>query len=278
MITAELPPYATNGLPIDVSVQSMGDAKSIACGTLLQAPLFAAGDHETVYAMAQGSITLGGFDVSAGGSSVSKNFVTAGRVPGGALVQKGAATKVIYPEGKMYIDLDAADITTSQRIAGRISEAYPFLKPVALNAGTVEITLPTGSSDVQTMSQIEQLDVMVDSTGTIVVNEKTGTIVMGGNVRVGPAVIAHGSLNVRIDEEVIISQPAPLSQGKTVVTGQSTIGAGETNAQIATIAPTTTVSDLARIFEVLELKAADIISILQGLRQQGALKARIITQ
>jgi len=118
------------------------DAKSIAGGTLLQAALFAAGDHETVYAMAQGSIKLGGFDVSAGGSSVSKNFVTAGRVPGGALVQKGAATKVVYPDGKMYIDLDAADITTAERISARINETYPFLKPIALNAGTIEITLP----------------------------------------------------------------------------------------------------------------------------------------
>lgn len=278
MITAELPPYATNGLAIDVSVQSLGDAKSIAGGTLLQAALFAAGDRETVYAMAQGSVTLGGYDVSAGGSSEKKNFVTAGRIPGGAFVQRGAPTKVVYPENKMYLDLDAADLTTSQRVAAKIEEAYPFLKPVAINAGTVEITLPEGANDVMTMSQVEQVRVMTDSAGTIVVNEKTGTIVMGGNVRVGPAVIAHGSLSVRIDEEVLISQPAPFSQGQTVVAGQSTVGAHESNAQIATIAPTTTVADLARIFQALNLKAADIISILQGLREQGALKARIITQ
>jgi len=278
MITSELPPFATNGLPIDVSVQSMGDAKSLAGGTLLQAPLYAAGDRETVYAMAQGSLTLGGYDVSAGGNSDKKNFVTAGRIPGGALVQKGAPTKVVYPENKMYLDLDTADLTTAQRIAARIGETYDFLRPVALNGGTIELTLPQGSSDVQTMSQIEQVRVFVDEAGTIVVNEKTGTIVMGGNVRVGPAVIAHGSLNVRIDEQLIISQPEPFSKGETVVAGQKSVGANETTAQITTIAPTTTVADLARIFQALDLKAADIISILQGLRQQGALKARIITQ
>ncbi len=278
MITAELPAYATNGLPIDVSVQSMGDSKSLAGGTLLQAPLYAAGDRETVYAMAQGSLTLGGFDVSSGGNSDKKNFVTAGRIPGGALVQRGDPTKVVYPESKMYIDLDAADLTTAQRVASRIGEAYDFLKPVAINAGTIEITLPQGASDVQTMSQIEQVKVFVDEAGTIVVNERTGTIVMGGNVRVGPAVIAHGSLSVRIDEQLIVSQPEPFSQGRTVVAGQKSVGANESNAQIATIAPTTTVADLARIFQALDLKAADIISILQGLRQQGALKARIITQ
>lgn len=278
MITAELPPFATNGLPIDVSVQSLGDSKSLAGGTLIQAPLYAAGDRETVYAMAQGSINLGGFDVSAGGSSQSKNFVTSGRIPGGAFVQRGAPTKVLYADSKMYVDLDAADMTTAQRVANSIGTAYPSLKPVALNGGTIEITLPAGTSDVNTMSQIEQVKVFVDSTGTIVVNEKTGTIVMGGNVRVGPAVIAHGSLSVRIDEEVLISQPAPFSNGTTVVTGQSSVGATEDKAQVATIAPTTTVADLARLFQTLELKAADIISILQGLRQQGALKARIITQ
>lgn len=278
MVTAELPPFATNGLPIDVNVQSLGDAKSLAGGTLLQTPLFAAGDRETVYAMAMGSIALGGFDVSGGGSSQKKNFVTAGRVPGGAMVQRGAPTRVVYDGGKMFLDLDMADLTTAHRVVGQIQRSLPQLNPVALNGGTIELTLPTGLSEVTTMAQLEQLKVMVDAQGTIVVNERTGTIAMGGNVRVGPAVIAHGSLNVRIDEEVIISQPAPLSNGTTVQTSQFSVGAEETNAQIAVVRPTTTVADLARLFQALDLKAADIISILQALRQQGALKARIITQ
>lgn len=278
MITAELPPFATNGLPIDVSVQSLGDAKSLAGGTLLQAPLYAAGDRETIYLMAQGPLTLGGYDVSGGGSSAKKNFVTAGRIPGGGLVQKGAPTKVLYPDRKMYLDLDVADTTTADRVAKAIVKAFPELMANATNPGTVELTLPAEAGDVQTMSRIEQLQVFVDTLGTIVVNERTGTIVMGGNVRLGPAVIAHGSLSVRIDEQILISQPEPFSNGSTVVVPQYNVDANEHTTQIATIAPTTTVADLAKIFQALDLKAADIISILQALRQQGALKARIVVQ
>lgn len=278
MITAELPPFATNGLPVDVSVQSLGDAKSLAGGTLLQSALYAAGDRETIYAMAQGPLTLGGYDVSGGGSSAKKNFVTAGRIPGGALVQKGAPTKVIYPDRKMYLDLDTADTTTADRVAKAIAKSFPEFNAVAINPGTIEITLPEAATDVQTMSRIEQVQVFVDTQGTIVVNERTGTIVMGGNVRLGPAVIAHGSLNVRIDEQILISQPEPFSNGSTVVVPQYNVDANEHTTQIATIAPTTTVADLAKIFQALDLKAADIISILQALKQQGALKARIVVQ
>ncbi|MBS1720760.1 MAG: flagellar basal body P-ring protein FlgI [Armatimonadetes bacterium] len=277
-VTADLPAFATNGLPIDVNVQSMGDARSLAGGTLLMTLLYAPGDKETIYATAQGSVTLGGFDIQAGGNSSKKNFVTSGRIPAGGLVQRGAPTKVLYDGNRMFLDLEISDTTTADRIVAAIKQAYPELLATATNPGTIQLTLPQGRSEVQVMSQVEQLRVKVDSQGTIVVNERTGTIVMGGNVRIGPAVIAHGALSVRVDEQVLISQPNAFGQGSTVVAGQQTLNAEERDAQIKTIAPTTTVADLARIFQALNLKSADIISILQGLRSQGALKARLVVQ
>jgi flagellar P-ring protein FlgI len=277
MITAELPPFATNGQTIDVTVEAIGDSKSLVGGTLLQTSLHAAGDRQTVYAAAQGAIAIGGFDVGAGGSSSSKGHVTAGRIPGGAIVERGAPTKLTY-DGKMYLELDTADLTNAQRVATKLREEIPQLLATAQNGGTIELTLPDGMSPVEVMSRIEAVKVMSDTPATIVVNEKTGTIVIGGNVRVGPAAIAQGSLTVRIDSIFNVSQPRPLTDGATVVTQESVVTANEPNAQVATLAPNTTVQDLARVFQALQLKAKDIIAILQALRQQGALKARIITQ
>jgi flagellar P-ring protein precursor FlgI len=277
MVTAELPPFSTNGQQIDVTVESLGDAKSLVGGTLLQTTLYAAGDRQTVYAAAQGSITIGGYDVSAGGSSASKGHVTAGRIPGGGLVERGAPTKLVY-DGKMYLELDTPDLTTAQRVATKLNEQLPSLMASAQNGGTIALSLPDGMTPVEAMSKIEAVKVMSDSPATIVVNEKTGTIVIGANVRVGPAAIAQGSLTVRIDTVYDVSQPRPFTNGQTIVTSESAVTANEPNAQVATLAPNTTVQDLARVFQALQLKAKDIIAILQALRQQGALKARIITQ
>lgn len=276
MITAELPPFAANGQAIDVQVQSLGDAKSLVGGTLLQCPLYVAGDRTSPYAVAQGAVNLGGYDISAGGSSASKNFVTAGSVPGGALVERMAPAKMVH-DGKIYLDIDNQDMTTATRIAAKLREVYPKYNPTATNSGTIELVI--GDADpVQAMSQIEQVKVFVDSTGTIVINEKTGTIVIGGNVKVGPAVVVQGSISVRIDEEVLISQPNAFSQGQTATQTNTSLSVSESNATVATMAPTTTIADLARVFQAMKLKAADIISILKELKRQGALKARIISQ
>ncbi len=277
IVTADLPPFATNGQLIDVQVQSIGDAKSLAGGTLLQTAMYAAGDQSTVYVMAQGSVNVGGFDVSAGGSSAQKNFVTAGRVPEGGIVERGAPTKLVY-DGKIYLELNQADLTTAMRVAAKISQAFPNLLATAVNGGTVEMTLPADLPAMEAMSKIEELRVFADTQETIVINEKTGTIVIGGNVRIGPAAIVHGSLSVKIDQDIDVSQPSPFSLGSTVVTQKTNIDVSEPKADVASLAPNTTVADLAKVFHALQLKASDVISILQALREQGALKARIISQ
>ncbi|HVT11875.1 MAG TPA: flagellar basal body P-ring protein FlgI [Fimbriimonadaceae bacterium] len=277
MVTADLPPFATNGQMVDVEVQSIGDAKSLVGGTLLQTALYAAGDQSTVYVSAQGPMNVGGFDISAGGSSAKKGFVTAGRVPEGGIVERGAATKLVY-DGKIYLDLNQPDLTTAMRVASKINENYPKLNATAINGGSIEITLPPDLPAMEAMSRIEELWVFADTQETIVINEKTGTIVIGGNVRVGPAAIVQGSLNVKIDQDVRVSQPEAFSNGNTVVTQKTTIDVDEPKADVASFAPNTTVADLAKVFHALQLKASDVIAILQALREQGALKARIIPQ
>jgi flagellar P-ring protein precursor FlgI len=277
MITAELPPFSSNGQLVDISVQSLGDAKSLVGGTLLQTPMYAAGDQQTVYVSAQGAIQVGGYDVSSGGASAKKNFVTAGRVPEGGIVEKGAPTKLVY-DGKIFLDLNQPDLTTAIRVASKINENYPNLLATAVNGSTIELTLPSDISPIDAMARVEELRVFADTPETIVINEKTGTIVIGGNVKIGPAAIVQGSINVKIDQDVRIVQPNPLSLGTTAAEQKTTITVEEPDGQVVSMAPNATVADLAKVFYALQLKASDVISILQALRAQGALKARIISQ
>jgi len=227
--------------------------------------------------MAQGALNLGGFDVAAGGSAQSKNFVTAGRVPDGGVVERGAPTKLVY-DGKIYLELNQPDLTTAMRVASKITQTFPNLNATASDGSTIEMSLPQGLAPMEAMSRIEELSVFADTQESIVVNEKTGTIVIGGNVRIGPAAIVHGSLSVQIDQDVMVSQPNPFSLGTTQTTTKTNIDVNEQNADVVSFAPNTTVADLAKVFYALKLKASDVISILQALREQGALKARIITQ
>lgn len=275
-ITADLPPYATPGNQIDVTVQSIGDAKSLQGGFLLQAPLYGASDKERAMAVAQGAVSIGGFNVSSGGSSIQKNHVNVGRIPSGAIVEASVPYQVVYG-GKMFLELQEADITTAQRLASMLGERFPQCLPVALDGGTVQLTVGS-ENPTNLMSQIEQCTVLSDTPAVVVINERTGTIVMGGNVRLAPAVIAQGSLQVMIDTQYYVSQPNPLSDGRTVVVPETSISAEETQAQIALITPNATVADLARIFQTLRVSPRDIIAILQALRQQGSLKARIEVQ
>lgn len=276
-ITAELPPFSAPGNRMDVTVQSIGDAKSLQGGTLLQSPLYAAGNKETVYAAAQGPISIGGFAASSGGASVQKNQLNVGRIPAGAIVENTAPTKFVF-DGKMFIELDEADLTTAQRVANKLNSQFPGFQSEPLNGGTVQVTLPAGTSPIAAMSQIEMTKVFADIPALVVINERTGTIVVGGNVKLGPALVAKGSLNVRIDKDLMISQPNPLSRGETVVANQTTVNANEEQVNVALMGGTATVADLARIFQTLKLSPTDIIAILQALREQGALKARIKIQ
>lgn len=277
MVTADLPPFATPGSTIDVKVSSIGDAKSLQGGVLLQTPLFAAGNKERPYAVAAGSVSIGGFNVGTGGSTVQRNHVNVGRVVDGGIIETAVPTKLVFGD-KMYVQLNDEDLTTAQRIATKINEVFPNYQAYAVDGATIQVTVSPTQNPVAAMSEIENLKVFADVQAKIVINERTGTIIVGGNVRLGPALIAHGALNVRIDTEPIVSQPAPFSQGQTVQTSQTRTDAVQETSKIAVLPPSTTVADLAKILHALDLKPTDIISIFQGLKEQGALKAKIVLQ
>ena len=277
-VTCELPPFAKPGTPLDVRVSSIGGAKSLQGGTLMQTPLYAAGGHEKAYVVAEGAVSIGGFSAGSGGNSVQKNHLNVGRIPGGGIVEATAPTKFVFSGNAIYLDLDQEDLTTAQRVATRLADSFPTMTPVAIDGGTIALTVPQGMTAIDAMSQIEHVKVFADVDAKVVVNERTGTIVIGGNVRLGPAAIAHGSLNVKVEETPVISQPSPLSNGTTQTATVTGVSAGQDTSKIAMIPPSTTVADLAKILQTLELKPTDIIAILQALRQQGALKARIELQ
>jgi len=277
-ITAELPPFAAPGNTIDVTVSSIGDAKSLEGGTLLIAPLNGPSNFETVITVAQGAVSIGGFNASAGGNTVRKNHTNVGRIPGGGIVERGVDTQTVFDGNTLYFELYIPDLTTSQRVAESLRSELPSFAVRPVDGGTIEIKIPQPEQAMLAMSQIEQTKVHADIPAVIVVNERTGTVVIGGNVRLGPAVIAHGSLQVRIDAIPFVSQPLPFSKGSTVQGEEQIVNAGENPTQIGIIPPNTTINDLAKILQTLQVTARDIIAILQALADQGALKAKIKIQ
>ena len=281
-VSCVLPAFAKPGTQLDVMVSSMGDAKSLQGGTLMFTPLYPMGSNEKAYVTASGPISIGGFNASSGGSSSQRNHVNVGRIPGGGNVEASVATHFVFSGRKLYLDLDQEDMTTAHRAAIRIAEQLPSSSPVATDGSTVELTIPDGMDPVAIISQIESLRLNADVDAKIVINERTGTIVVGGNVSIAPCAVAQGSLEVKVEREEKVVQPngniLPGDGVKTAKEVNTKVDATQETAKVALITPKTTVADLARLLQGLKLKPTDIISILQALRQQGALKARIVLQ
>ena len=274
-LTAELPPFSTPGQRIDVTASVMGDCTSLRGGTLMFAPLRFPGLSK-VYATVAGSISVGGYSSEKGGGSEGRGFTTVGKLTSG-LVQESVPTQTTFGDknDRMYLDLATSDAVTAARMENAIREAYPEFRPVALDAGAISLTLPAGMTSNTAQAKIGALTVMADTEAKIVIDERTGTVVIGGNVRVAPCAFAKGSLTIRVGAEPFVSQPASLSGGKTVVGTAKTLDVREQNAQIAVLRPNTTVADLAALFQALHLKADDVMNILKSLHEQGALKARL---
>lgn len=277
-VTAELPPFVSPGVTIDINVQSAGDAKSLQGGTLLRVPLYTADNNQAAAVVAQGTISLGGFAASSGGSSASKNSTTVGRIPGGGIVERSVPTQFVFNGNRLFLDLEKGDITTTQRTAKVLQENFKNFEIQPIDGGTLQITLPPDMSPIQAMSEIEMTHVPIDIPAQIIINENTGTIVMGGDIKLGPAIVAHGGLQVVVQQDLAVSQPEPLSGGTTVAGSQNKVGIKEQLAQVGIIPPNATINDLAKIFQVLKLAPNDIASILHALHAQGALKARIKLQ
>lgn len=281
MLTASVEPFHRRGDRIDLQVASMGDATSLQGGILLMTPLLDA--EGRTYAVAQGALTVGGYSAGiggAGGAMETKNFPTVGRIPNGGTLKFDHDLEFIT-RGKLELVLRHPDFTTAQRIADVVASVSPG-GSVARDAGTVEVTIPTEFSDVglasQFISSMEVLRVTPDRRARVVVNERTGTVVLGGDVSISPAIIAHGNLTVRVGSTLNVSQPAPFSRtGDTVVTEDIQVGVSQDPAKIMMVPQTTSVQELADVLNQLGGSPSDLISILDALQAMGSLQMELIT-
>jgi len=280
MVTAELGPFSREGSHIDVDVSAIGDAKSLQGGMLLATPL--KGLDGQVYAVAQGGVSLGGWTVSGEKASITKNHQTVGRIPGGAIVeQEEIATFVEYIGGYRFITLNIrnSDFSTAERISEVINELYPASSIVA-DAGTVKIRVP--SEIVQTgivgfVDDVTSLEVKVDVPAVVVINERTGTIVVGENVGISSVAVSQGSLVVKIKETPFVSQPvAPFSDaGETKVVPDTMIGVEESEGYLIPVTRSVTISELAKTLNAIGATPRDLIAIFNALKKAGALQARL---
>ncbi len=271
MLTADLPAFVKPGDRIDVVVSSLGDARSLQGGVLLQAPL--QGADGRVYAVAQGAVSLGGFGASGAGARVTKNHPTVGRIPNGALVEAEVPMDIVVDD-RVSLCLRRPDYGTAARIAAAIVQSPFAARAAAVDGGTVEVEIPEAYRGRVTdfLADLGELTVEVGLPAKVVVNERTGTIVVTGPVTISPVAVAHGSLTVEVHTSVQVSQPPPLSGGQTVAAPESAVSASEARASLARI-QAATVDDLVEALNALRATPRDIIAILQALKEAGALHA-----
>lgn len=277
MVTAELPAFVRPGQRIDVLVSSLGDAKSLRGGTLIQTPLI--GADRRVYAVAQGAISVGGFSADGKGSSKTQGHPTAGRIPSGALVENEVPTDIMN-SGLVQLTLKSADPATAQRVAEAVNHKLGVNAATAVDPGLVTIKLPKGYGNaVRLLADIGELDIPIDGPAKIIINERTGTVVVGASVQLRPAAIAHGGLTVEIKESTLVSQPdTPLTIGETIVTNQTTVNAQNAAGELHLVPGAATVGDLVNALNALGVKPADLIVIFQALAAAGALSADVEVQ
>jgi flagellar P-ring protein FlgI len=279
MLTAEIPAFARSGSKLDVTVSSLGDASSLQGGTLLQTPLL--GADEQVYAAAQGSVSIGGFSAGGNGSGVTKNHPTVGRVPGGALVEREIPTTLTESDGAIRINLSEPDFQNAARVAAALNAHLGGGSAVAEDAATVRVRAGSGSSGdvVSLIAEIEGVRLQPATAAKVVLNERTGTVIIGGDVRIAPVAVAHGSLTIEIQTDYQISQPAPLSRGaETVTVPVSGVKAEESKAAVMELRAGTTMADLVRALNALQVTPRDIVAIIQAIKQAGALYAELELQ
>jgi flagellar P-ring protein precursor FlgI len=276
LVTSELPAFAKAGARLDVTVSSVGDARSLQGGTLLATGL--RGPDGTTHAIAQGPLTLGGFGGGGGGNSVQVNHLTAGRVPNGGLVQ--SAQQVTMPtQGDLQLTLAQADYASASQLASTINAELGPGVAHAIDGGTVKVMVPAEYRGAipDLMARLEPLPVYVDTPARVVINERTGTVVVGSNVRISSAAVAHGSLSVRISTRFDVSQPAPFAErGETVVIPQQDVDVSEGDAKLIALQEGTSLDAVVRALNELGATPRDIIAIMQALRAAGALKAEIV--
>ncbi|MEZ5995124.1 MAG: flagellar basal body P-ring protein FlgI [Hyphomonadaceae bacterium] len=275
MVTSNLPPFAAQGSRIDVTVSALGDARSLAGGQLLVTPLM--GADQQVYAVAQGPLAIGGFSASGqSGSSVTRGVPTAGRIASGALVEREIMFDIASQQ-ELRLSLRNPDFTTAQRIAAAINTAVGADAARASNPGAVVLRRPADYAGdmVSLVGRIENLEVEVDTPARIVIDESSGIVVMGENVKVSTVAIAQGNLTISIQEDPFVSQPAPLSRGETVVVPSSGVDVQEDEGGLVVVPGGVPLRQLVNGLNALGVTPRDMISILQALKAAGAIQAEI---
>lgn len=282
MITARLPPVARTGDTLDVTVTSIGDARSLAGGNLLLAPL--KGPNGKVYALSQGALFVGGYKYDLNGNVAQKNHPTVGSIPDGATVEVPVQASIVSPEHTMVFKLADADFTTASRTAAAINQAFGQNLAKAVDAEGVRINVPEANraSIVDFVTRIERLAVEPDNRARVVVDERTGTVVSGGDVRIAKVVISHGDLKLSIVTDNSVSQPLMVRQTgpdvRTEVVANSRIRVAEGNETGYVSASNNTVADLIQALTRIKTSTRDIISILRAVKAAGALHADLVIQ
>lgn len=281
MVTATLPAFAESGQKLDVSVSSLGDARSLSGGILLLTPLN--GPDGKLYALAQGALSVGGYEVRAFGSLDQKNHPTVGRVPDGATVEREAPLGLGEDGRTLDVVLYQPDFTTAERIAESLRD-NAGVTAVAEHAGKVRVTFSAPPLDiVRTISMIENVPVTPDQIARVVVNERTGTVVSGGDVRLGAVTISQGDLRIQVQTDYLVSQPEgvlvnPSRNIGTAVVPQANINVQDPEARMVTVPNGATVADLIAALRAIHLSTRDVITILQSIKDAGALRGELVIQ
>ncbi|KRB86656.1 flagellar biosynthesis protein FlgI [Sphingomonas sp. Root710] len=275
MLTAELPAFAKPGQRLDVTISALGKAKSLRGGTLIMAPLLGADGQ--IYAMAQGNLAVGGLGIDAAdGSKLTINVPTAGRIPGGATVERSVDSGFATTP-QLRFDLSEADLTTSQRVAAAINTR---LGPIARSIDATTITVEAApGAEVRTtlMSRIENLEVdTADAPARVVVNARTGTVVINGAVRIAPVAVTHGKMTVQVDEKPQVIQPNAFSKGETAVQQSSAIKVDQEARPMFEFQPGASLAEIVKAVNAIGASPADLVAILEALKQAGAMKAELV--
>lgn len=275
MVTAELPPFARPGEEISVTVSSMGNAKSLRGGMLLMTQLH--GSDGRVYAIAQGSLVVGGYGASAGGSSTQTGTLTVGRIPNGASVELAPANSDFDIDPVLTLNLKEPNFSTAERIENLVNVTWGEGTAAAENAGSVRVKMPDNpSARVAFMSELLALDVKPGrAPAKIVIDQRNGTVVLGADVRIGPCAVAHGDLTVTVTRTPLVSQPSALSRGKTVSTAQTSVQVKQAKAHVLLFNAGASLGSVVRALNAVGATPTDLVAILQAMKQAGAINGQL---
>ena len=276
MVTAVLPPFAKQGSSIDVLVSSMGDSKSLAGGTLLLTPL--KGGDGQIYAMAQGGVLTNSFSYGGQGASSQKNHPTAGRIPGGALIER-ELSNVLTGRDTLRLNLHQPDFTTAVRMAEMINRKFQTQIASCNDPGSLILKVPEEYRGriVEFAALLERLEIQPDNVAKVVLNERTGTIVMGENVKIDTVAVSHGNLTLYVKETPQVSQPSPLSEtGETKVVPRTSVNINEGGGGLALVKEGANIGEVVRALNSLGVSPRDLIGIMQSIKAAGALQAELV--